>query len=91
MVDRRLQITEVVMESLKDLSVRTRIPMLHGIRTDTTVTKCNRAKRFLADFEPRSKALEDYNVAFEELSNLLNGQPGKDQDESQEAVNPARA
>jgi len=56
--------------------------MLHGIRTDTTVTKCNRAKRFLADFEPRSKALEDYNVAFEELSNLLNGQPGKDQDES---------
>jgi cellulose biosynthesis protein BcsQ len=91
MVDRRLQITEVVMESLKDLSVRTRIPMLHGIRTDTTVTKCNRAKRFLADFELRSKALEDYNVAFEELSNLLNGQPGKDQDESQEAVNPARA
>ena len=91
MVDRRLQITEVVMESLKDLSVRTRIPMLHGIRTDTTVTKCNRAKRFLADFEPRSKALEDYNVAFEELSNLLNGQPGKDQDEIQEAAGPARA
>src|SRR5664280_2550032 len=41
MVDRRLQITEVVMESLKDLSARTRIPMLHGIRTDATVTKCN--------------------------------------------------
>ena len=91
MVDRRLQITEVVMESLKDLSVRTRIPMLHGIRTDTTVTKCNRAKRFLTDFEPRSKALEDYNVAFEELLNLLNGQPGKDQDEIQEAASPARA
>jgi len=45
----------------------------------------------LTDFEPRSKALEDYNVAFEELLNLLNGQPGKDQDEIQEAASPARA
>jgi chromosome partitioning protein len=91
MVDRRLQITEVVSASLKDLSVRTRIPLLHGIRTDTTVTKCNRAKKFLADFEPRSKALEDYQTAFEELLNLLHGEPRKDQDEVQETAGPARA
>jgi chromosome partitioning protein len=90
MVDRRLQITEVVMESLKELSARTRIPLLHGIRTDTTVTKCNRAKRFLADFEPRSKALEDYHVAFEELLSLLNGTPGKDESQTSEAATPAR-
>lgn len=91
MVDRRLQITEVVSASLKDLSVRTRIPLLHGIRTDTTVTKCNRAKKFLADFEPRSKALEDYQTAFEELLNLLHGELRKDQDEVQETAGPARA
>ena len=91
MVDRRLQITEVVMASLKDLSVRTRIPLLHGIRIDTTVTKCNRAKRFLTDFEPRSKALEDYQFAFEELLKLLNGQPGEDQNQIQETAHPTRA
>jgi chromosome partitioning protein len=91
MVDRRLQITEVVTASLKDLSVRTRIPLLHGIRTDTTVTKCNRAKTFLADFEPRSKALEDYQIAFDELLNLLHGEPRKNQDEIQETAGPARA
>jgi cellulose biosynthesis protein BcsQ len=77
MVDRRLQMTEVVSASLRDLSARTHIPLLHGIRTDTTVTKCNRAKQFLIDFEPRSKAVEDYTVACEELMNLLDGKPGK--------------
>ena len=79
MVDRRLQITEVVTASLKDLSVCTG-PVLAGIRTDTTVTKCNRAKKFLADFEPHSKALEDYQTAFEELLNLLHGEPRQNED-----------
>jgi len=89
MVDRRLQITEVVSASLKELSARTKIPLLHGIRTDTTVTKCNRAKKFLADFEPRSKALEDYYGAFEDLLKLLNGETVQD-NETKEAK-PARA
>ena len=71
MVDRRLQITEVVSASLEELSVRTRIPLLPSIRTDTTVTKCSRAKKFLVDFDPRAKALEDYHIAFGALLNLL--------------------
>jgi chromosome partitioning protein len=71
MVDRRLQITEVVYASLRDLSTRTNIPLLPPIRTDTTVTKCSRAKKFLVDFDPRAKALEDYNQALEALLTLL--------------------
>jgi chromosome partitioning protein len=71
MVDRRLQITEVVSASLEELSARTHIPLLPGIRTDTTVTKCSRAKRFLVDFDPRAKALEDYQIALGALMNLI--------------------
>jgi len=71
MVDRRLQITEIVSASLEELSARTKIPLLPAIRTDTTVTKCSRAKKFLVDFEPRAKALEDYNHALETLMTLL--------------------
>ena len=71
MVDRRLQITEVVSASLEELPARTNIPLLPPIRTDTTVTKCSRAKRFLADFDPRAKALEDYTHALETLMSLL--------------------
>ena len=71
MVDRRLQITEVVSASLQELSARTRIPLLPSIRTDTTVTKCSRAKKFLIDFDPRAKALEDYHHALGALLNLL--------------------
>jgi len=71
MVDRRLQITEVVSASLQELSERTRIPLLPSIRTDTTVTKCSRAKKFLIDFDPRAKALEDYQHALGTLLNLI--------------------
>jgi chromosome partitioning protein len=71
MVDRRLQITEVVSASLEELSARTGIPLLPAIRTDTTVTKCIRAKKFLADFDPRAKALEDYTHALDALMTLL--------------------
>ncbi|HTS69572.1 MAG TPA: ParA family protein [Terriglobia bacterium] len=71
MVDRRLQMTEVVSASLQELSARTNIPLLPPIRTDTTVTKCSRAKQFLVDFDPRAKAMEDYQHALEALLQLL--------------------
>lgn len=71
MVDRRLQITEVVSASLEELAARTKIPLLPGIRTDSTVTKCSRAKRFLVDFDPRAKALEDYHSALGSLMELM--------------------
>jgi chromosome partitioning protein len=88
MVDRRLQITEVVTASLRELSARTEIPLLPPIRTDTTVTKCSRAKKFLIDFDPRAKALEDYHQALETLLTLL----GDDHAASDEQkANSARA
>lgn len=74
MVDRRLQITEVIMESLKDLSERFGIPMLPAIRTDSTITKATRSKQFLADYEPKCKAMEDYEVASYKLLELLKDQ-----------------
>ena len=83
MVDRRLQITEVVSASLRELSVRTNIPLLPPIRTDTTVTKCSRAKQFLADFDPRAKALEDYHNALSTLLQLL-GEGSANSNHSQE-------
>jgi chromosome partitioning protein len=71
MVDRRLQITETVLESLKDICARNQVPLLHAIRTDATVTKAARQKQFLNDYEPKSKALEDYVKACEELTGNL--------------------
>jgi cellulose biosynthesis protein BcsQ len=76
MVDRRLQMTEIVTASLQELSARTGIPLLSPIRTDTTVTKCSRAKSFLIDFDPRAKAIEDYHVALDQLLTLLEQRRG---------------
>lgn len=74
MVDRRLQMTTVVMESLVELAGRFRIPVLHAIRIDATVTKASRARQFLADYDPRSRAVEDYQIAAQELMSLLQEQ-----------------
>jgi chromosome partitioning protein len=74
MVDRRLQITEVIMDSLKALCDRFSIPMLPVIRTDSTITKATRAKQFLADYEPKCKAMEDYEVSSQKLLELLKDQ-----------------
>ena len=74
MVDRRLQITEVIMDSLKTLCDRFSIPMLPVIRTDSTITKATRAKQFLVDYEPKCKAMEDYEVSSQKLLELLKDQ-----------------
>jgi chromosome partitioning protein len=73
MVDQRFQMTQVITESLKGLSGRFGISLLHAIRTDSTVTKAIRAKKFLADYDPRCKAMEDYQVACGELLDLVRG------------------
>lgn len=61
MVDHRLQMTNTVLATLDDLSQSMQIPVLTAVRTDAAVTKCGRERSFLADFDPKSKALEDYN------------------------------
>lgn len=71
MVDRRLAMTATVLEGLEGLSKGTGIPLLHGIRTDQTVTKAARAGQFLVDYDPRCKAAEDYHQVTEELATLL--------------------
>jgi len=71
MVDRRLQMTAIVMESLVEIAARLRVPVLHGIRVDATVTKSSRARQFLVDYDPGSRAAEDYQIAGRELASLL--------------------
>jgi len=74
MVDRRLQITDVIFDSLALLAAQFQVPILHGIRTDATVTKAIRSRQFLADFDPKCKALEDYRTAGGQLLEHLKGQ-----------------
>ena len=71
MVDRRLQMTSIVMESLVEIAARLRIPVIHGIRVDATLTKACRARQFLADYDPASRAAEDYRIAAQELASHL--------------------
>jgi chromosome partitioning protein len=59
-VDRRLQMTDTVLEALEGLANRESVPLLPPVRTDTQVVKAGRVRKFLADFDPKSKALEDY-------------------------------
>ncbi|MBZ5596194.1 MAG: ParA family protein [Acidobacteriia bacterium] len=79
MVDRRLQMTAIVMESLLELAERLNIPVLHAIRVDAMVTKASRARQFLVDYDPRSRAAEDYQIACQELAILLQEQTNERQ------------
>jgi chromosome partitioning protein len=78
MVNNRLQMTQTVMNALTDMSTELRVPFLPGIRTDTAVVKAARSKMFLADFDPKSKALEDYEHAAEILLSSLRPAAGHD-------------
>lgn len=71
MVDRRLGMTTAVLDGLGDLSQGTGIPLLSPIRTDQSVTKAARAGQFLADYDPKCKAIEDYRRVAEEILALL--------------------
>lgn len=70
MVDRRLAMTATVVEGLENLAKETSIPLLPAIRTDQTVTKAARAGKFLVDYDPKCKALEDYKHAMDVLLTL---------------------
>lgn len=73
MVDNRLSATEVVLHSLEEISESKRIPLLPAIRTDQTVNRSLRAGKFLQDYDPRSKALEDYQRVCRTLLESLMG------------------
>lgn len=67
MVNNRLQMTGTVMNALQEMSAELRVPLLPSIRTDTTVVKAARSRQFLQDFDPKCKALEDYESAAEAI------------------------
>jgi chromosome partitioning protein len=70
-VDRRLAMTDTVLNTLEDIGAKRGVPVLSPIRTDQTVFKASRSREFLADHDPKCKALEDYNRITHELLAIL--------------------
>jgi chromosome partitioning protein len=66
-VNKRLAITQTVMTALEHLSRSRQVQLLPGIRTDQAVVRASRDRAFLLDYDPSSKALEDYRTALEIL------------------------
>jgi chromosome partitioning protein len=71
MIDRRYSLTSFVLSALEEMSEKWSAPLLPPIRTDGTVPRAERAKMFLADYDPKCKALEDYKAAANQLLSLL--------------------
>ena len=71
MVDRRMQMTATILEALDGIATRHQVPILHAVRTDSSVVKAGRHRQFLQDFDPKSRALEDYKVLAEQLREML--------------------
>lgn len=78
-VDRRLAMTDTVLNTLEDIANKRNVPLLPAIRTDQAIFKASRARQFLADFDPKCKALEDYNQAADQILALLQGKPNAEQ------------
>lgn len=90
MVDRRLQMTDVVLNTVEKVSREDGVALLPAIRTDTSVVKAARHKKFLADYDPKSKALEDYRnttLRIIELQGLTNSEESSTQVEVSPAEN----
>jgi chromosome partitioning protein len=66
-LDRRLAMTDVVLNTLSSISEKRGVLVFPGIRTDQSIVKAARSRQFLADFDPRSKALEDYELLADHL------------------------
>jgi chromosome partitioning protein len=75
MINARLQLTHTILTALTAMAQGLEVPLLPSIRTDAEVAKAARAKQFLADYEPKSKALEDYEKAAEKILKILRSEP----------------
>jgi chromosome partitioning protein len=73
-VDQRTSATEVIMRALREISEQQSIPIIHPIRTDQAANKALRNRRFLHDFDGKSRALEDYERACDELIKIMAGE-----------------
>jgi chromosome partitioning protein len=72
-VDQRLSVTTLVQQGLEKMSEMFRIPILPAIRTDQSVNKAFRARKALLEFDPNSKASQDYIAAFERVTDMIEG------------------
>lgn len=78
MIDRRYSLTNFILTALEEMSEKYSVPLLPPIRTDATVPRAERASMFLADYDPHSKAMQDYTAAADQLKELLNVSQGSD-------------
>lgn len=72
-VDQRLSVTALVQQGLIKMSEMFQIPILPAIRTDQTVNKAFRSRQALLEFDPDSKAAQDYVTVFEQITKTLEG------------------
>ena len=75
MIDRRYSLTDFILTALEEMSEKYAVPLLPPVRTDGTVPRAERARMFLADYDPRCKALQDYTAAASQLMTLLTVHP----------------
>lgn len=75
-VDQRLTVTTLVNQGLETMSKQFGVPILPAIRTDQSVNKAFRARKALLEFDPKSKASEDYLAAFEQITRVIEGTNG---------------
>jgi chromosome partitioning protein len=74
MVDKRLAMTDLIYQSIDTIAKEQSLPILHGIRVDSAVQKASRSRKFLQDFDPKCKAIEDYRLATDQLLDHLRAQ-----------------
>jgi chromosome partitioning protein len=79
MLDQRYSLTAYVFKALEEMSEQYRIPLLGAIRTDGAVPKAARARKFLADYDPKCKALQDYTLVAGQLLGLLSVEEHQEQ------------
>jgi chromosome partitioning protein len=76
MIDRRYSLTSFILTALEEMSEKYAVPLLPPIRTDGTVPRAERARMFLADYDPHCKAMQDYTAAASQLIELLDVKQG---------------
>ena len=82
MVNPRLQMTEMVMRAIHQISETHQVPILPSIRQDVEVVKAAKMRKFLVDHAPNSRALADYNEAAKTLLEYL--QSGKEHEQQRQ-------
>jgi chromosome partitioning protein len=86
-VDNRLRMTGIVLNTLKVMAQQADTRVLHEIHQDQAVNHAMRHKRFLHDYDTRSKALADYRAACAEILESL---APEERHAAIEAASPAR-